>query len=172
MQRHGALSGCSPQNVSLKKKILCFFLRKPTLKKFPIFWETAHFLAQVRKNKKIYPEKISYTPGKWNFLTLILKSFLYFRKRKPRKNFLYFVNRKLFLYIGKEKPKKILYISGNKNFLYFTKQKLLKTCYISENRTFRARKSKVSYTFPDKEAKFSKLKYFFIIIIKRFFLVL
>ena len=30
-------------------------------------------------------------------------------------------------------------------------------------------KKRVSYTFPNKEAKFSKLKYFLIIIIKRFF---
>ena len=35
--------------------------------------------------------------------------------------------------------------------------------------TFRARKTKHFYTFSYKEAKFSKLKYFFIIIIKCFF---
>ena len=43
--------------------------------------------------KKIYPKKSSYTPEKWNFLTLILKNFLAFPKN----------------------PEKIPYISGNGN---------------------------------------------------------
>ena len=30
-------------------------------------------------SKKIHPEKIFHFLGKWNFLTLILKSFLYFK---------------------------------------------------------------------------------------------
>ena len=56
-----------------------------------------HFSAQAQRRKKIRSEKISYTPGKWNFLTLILKKILDFRKWKPWKNFLYFLERKLSL---------------------------------------------------------------------------
>ena len=33
---------------------------------------------------------------KWNFLALIIKNLLYFRKRKPRKNSLYFLKRNIF----------------------------------------------------------------------------
>ena len=43
------------------------------------------------------------------------EKFLFFRKRKPRKNFLYFLKRKFFLYFGKRKPRKNFYISGNGN---------------------------------------------------------
>ena len=96
----------------------------------------ANFLCPSSKNKKIHPEKIFYTPGKWNFLTLILKDFLYFLKKN------------LFLYFKKWKtPKEIPYTfskesfsyiseSGNpkKDFLYFRKQNFLifqETSYIS-----------------------------------------
>ena len=66
----------------------------------------------VLKNKKNLPPKISFTPGKLKFLTLILKNFLNFRKLKPRKNFLFFLKRKLFLYFGKRKlQKKHFYVS-------------------------------------------------------------
>ena len=51
------------------------------------------------------------------------ENLLYFRKRKPLKNFLYFLKRKLFLYFGKRKPRK--------NSLYFRKRKRLKTPYFS-----------------------------------------
>ena len=49
---------------------------------------TLHFLVQVRKIKKIRPEKISYASGNGN----------------PQKNFLYFLKRNLFFYFGKQKP--------------------------------------------------------------------
>ena len=86
--------------------------------------------------------------------------FLYFRKQKPPKNFLYFFKRKLFLYFRKRKLPKIPYISANEKT-----KKLL----IFREVTLQARKLKISYTFRYKELKFSKLKHFFIIIIKRFF---
>ena len=54
----------------------------------------------------------------------------------------------------------LFYISGNRNF---------KKLIIFQEVTFGARKSIIFCTFPYKDAKFSKLKYFFIIIIKRFF---
>ena len=66
----------------------------------------AHFSPSSKKKKKIHPKKISHILGKWNFLTLVLKNFLYFlwrklflyfRKLKPQKNFSYFLKRKLFL---------------------------------------------------------------------------
>ena len=57
-----------------------------------------------------------------------------------------------------------------KNFLYFRKKlpwsENQKSIFIKQ-----AQKKKVSYTFPYKEAKFSKLKYFLIIIMKCFFSV-
>ena len=62
--------------------------------------------------------------GKWNFLVLVLRKFLYFlkrnlflyfRKRKPRKNFLYFLKRKLFLHSGNGNPEIFFYVSGNRS---------------------------------------------------------
>ena len=62
------------------------------------------FQSNFKNLEKIHSEKVSYIPGKWNFLALILKfpqkkAFLYFGKRKPRKE-------KLSLYFGKRKPRK------------------------------------------------------------------
>ena len=64
----------------------------------------AHFSVQDPKIKKNVPrENLNFEMEKWNFLTLILRNFLYFFKRKPslyfrkqnpRKNFLYFLKRK------------------------------------------------------------------------------
>ena len=51
-------------------------------------------------------------------------------------------------------------MSGNRN--------LKKVCYISENGTFLYFRV-IFYTFSYEEAKFSKLKYFLIIIIQHFF---
>ena len=73
---------------------------------------SAHFKPNLEK-KRNYSKKRSYISlyfGKWNFLALILKNFLYFLKRN------------LFLYFGKRKLRKIPYISGNGNpekFLIF-----------------------------------------------------
>ena len=89
----------------------------------------AHLLSLSPKNlkKSTLPhppppsKKNSYTPGKWNFLILTLKNFLYFLKRK------------VFLYFGKPKrPKKSLCFRKSifftfqetetlRNFLYFRK---------------------------------------------------
>ena len=41
-----------------------------------------HFSIQAQETEKVHPKKISYTPEKWNFLTLTLKNFLCFLKRK------------------------------------------------------------------------------------------
>ena len=75
------------------------------------------------KNKKNPPslqllDQISYTPEKWNFLTLILKNFLHFlkrklflcfEKRKPRKSSLYFREWIFLLFWETETLKKSLY---------------------------------------------------------------
>ena len=86
-----------------------FFLRKFTLKNFFIF-----------SQKK----KISYISGKWNFLTIKVKTFLYFLKKcfsfisgnrsfRPQNNFLYFLKKKVFLMFREMKLfKKASYISG------------------------------------------------------------
>ena len=83
----------------------------------------------------------------------------------PPKKFLVFQEMELFGISGSSflssKNKKNLLL---KSFLYFGEMKLFspkmkKTSYIS----------KISYTFPYTEAKFSKLKNFLIIIITRFF---
>ena len=99
------------------------------LKSFLYFWKwnflASYFSYISRENfpssrtKNNPPHKISYTPRQWNFLTLILKKFLYFFKRKL---FLYFRNRNFFIFRKMETSKKILYISGNGTFLYFLKK--------------------------------------------------
>ena len=65
------------------------------------------------------------------------------------------------------------YISGNGNPRKLILQEVtfwgLKKFLIFQEVTCKAWKSKISYTFSDKETKFSKLKYFPIIILKRFF---
>ena len=61
-------------------------------------------MPKLAKPRNIF-KKISYTPGKWNFLALIMKNFLYFFKRK------------LFLYFGKRR--------SQKDSLYFRKWKFL-----------------------------------------------
>ena len=61
-------------------------------KKLLIFWEMEPFSQGPKKIKEIHPEKYSLYFGKCNFLTLRLRNFLYFLKRK------------LFLYFLKERP--------------------------------------------------------------------
>ena len=65
--------------------------------------------------------------------------------------------------------KKFLIFSQKKAFLIFQETETLKKLLIYQRVTCKASKSKTVYTFPYKEAKFSKLKYFFTIIIKCFF---
>ena len=56
------------------------------------------------KNKNKSSKKSSYIFRKWNFLTLTLKNFLYFRKQTPQEKSLYFLKRQIFLYFRKQKP--------------------------------------------------------------------
>ena len=109
----------------------------------------AHF-SPSSKNKKIHPEKISYTLILKKFLHFLKrKLFLYFREWKPRKNFssenkidptekisvtpilknfLYFLKRKVCIYFRKRRPPK--------NSLYFKKRNFLifqETSYISKS---------------------------------------
>ena len=60
------------------------------------------------------------------------KLFLYFRKRKPQKNFFYILKRKLVLYFGKRNPKNILSFTGNGTFLWFRKRKPLRFLMFQE----------------------------------------
>ena len=84
----------------------------------------AHFQAQnPKKLKKKTPEKNSLYFQKWNFLTQILKKFLYFLKIKL---FLYSPKTKLFLYFQKWNflvliLKKFPIFSQKKVFLIFPK---------------------------------------------------
>ena len=95
-------------------KILLYFLKR---KLFLYFrkWNPALF-SPSSKNKKNSPRE--------NYLnTQILKNFLYFRKRKPRKKFLYFLlKRKLFLYFKKRNFLIFQETKTFKNFLYFRNQ--------------------------------------------------
>ena len=87
------------------------------------------FSPSSKNKKKNHPKKISYTPGKWNFLTLILKKFLYFSKET-------------YLYMsGNRNPPKISYFSWNGTFLYFRKRKPWKFLIFQEV-TFQAWKRK------------------------------
>ena len=62
----------------------------------------AHYPGQAPPHQqKIHPEKNSLYFGKWNFLTLILKKFLYFLKGTL---FLYFLKINIFLYFQKQNP--------------------------------------------------------------------
>ena len=65
----------------------------------------AHFLNPSSKNKK--SSYVSLYFGKWNFPALILRNFLHFLKRK------------LFLYFGKRKPRKNSLHFRKRNFLIF-----------------------------------------------------
>ena len=84
------------------------FLEMETLSNFPIL-----------KNKKIHPEKNSLYFGKWNFIALALKNFLYFlkrklfRKKKPRKNSMYLKKQNFLIFQEME---------SLKSFLYFRKE--------------------------------------------------
>ena len=96
-----------------------------------------HILAQAQNiNRNLPQENSSYISGKWNFLTLILKTFvyflkrklfIYFRKQKHRKHFFYFHKTKRFFSFRKRKPRN--------NSLYLTK--LIELSNISRNRNFK-----------------------------------
>ena len=110
-------------------------------KKIPL-WKNFCFLKKSFSYiSKIHSKTSSYIFSyfaKWNFLTLILKNFLYFLKRK------------LSLYYRKRKPRKIRHISGKGSLLYFRKRKPEKTSYISGS------------IFPSSENKKTTLKMFLV----------
>ena len=73
--------------------------------------------------------------------------------------------------------KKVMIYLQKKDFLIFPQTELCAFCgnskkIIFQEVTFRVQKIIFFYTFPYKEVKFSTLKHFFIIEIKRFFLIL
>ena len=109
------------------------------------------FLHRLEKIKNIYPEKNPLYFRKWTFLTLILKEFVYFLKRKlslyfrkwnpvavsPEfKNKKQFPPRKFF-YFRKRKPrKKLLCFLRRKLFLYFRKRKPRKNSLYLRKKSF------------------------------------
>ena len=95
----------------------------------------AHFSIKAQKNEKIQPKIVSYNPEKWNFLTLILKNFVYFRKGKSRKKILIFSQKKAFLIFQKtEAPKKFLICSQKKAFLIFGETETPKKFFIFQKK--------------------------------------
>ena len=110
-----------------------------------------HFSAQARKIKKIHSEEISYIPGKWNILSLILKNFLYFfkrklllyfRKLKPRKDSLYFLQES-FSFVSKNgNPELIFFIFQKRKLSYISRNGNAKKPLIFQEVTFRDRKIK------------------------------
>ena len=90
----------------------------------------AHFSAYARKIKKIYHEKVSYIPEKWNFLALILKNFLHFlifQKTESPQKFLIVSRKKAFLIFPEtETSKKFLHFKKG-NFLIFQETETLKS---------------------------------------------
>ena len=78
-----------------------------------------HFPAQTQKAEKILPKKKSIYFMKWNFVTVILKRFLYSLKRKLC---LYFLNRTFYLYFRKWNPALFSQRLKKFFFLYFRKR--------------------------------------------------
>ena len=112
--------------------------------------QNMHFAGQARRIKKIHPKKISH--NSWN--------------RSP-KNTSHIFSKESFSYIsGNGNPKKFLIFQE----VPFQDQKVKKLLVFQEA-TSKVWKSKKNYTFSYKEAKFSILKYFLIIIKWRFFTI-
>ena len=130
--------------LTFPQKKLLYFLKRKLLLYFFIFLEMEPCTSQPKpkKIKKIHPKKNSLYFWKWNFLTLILKRYLYFLKRKlflyflKRKFCLYFLKRKLFLMFRKWNSALFSPRTKNEknppqqNFLYFRKRKHHKISYI------------------------------------------
>ena len=140
-------------------------------KKLLIFWKMEIFIPSSIKEKKFIPPKNSLCIRKSNFLTLILKKFLYFWKwnpalfspssksknNPPRENFLYF---------SKRKPRKNF---SQERFFYFLGNRNPKTelSYISGG-TSRAPKTKIYYIFLKKVMNNILKKHFWIIVSKTY----
>ena len=110
---------------SQRKSFLIFSKKKPFLiqknsacKKFLIFREMELFKLKTEK-KSLYFRKWNpalFSPRSRNKTHPPWENFLYFRKRKPRKNFWHFVKKSCSYVSGKRKPEKIPYTSGNRTF--------------------------------------------------------
>ena len=134
-----------------------------------ILWSyPTYFLAQTQE-KNSSPKKIPYISGNGNSRKASYisgngtfqstpRKFLILQERKPRKNLLCFLKRKLFLYFRKWKTGKNSICFGKRNFLIF--KETLKNFS-------RPKSKKKIFIFQQVtcKAKFSKSKYFFIIII-------
>ena len=99
----------------LLKKFLIFYISgNRNLNKLLIFLEMELSNSNIKKFL-IFWEMEPFSPPRENFL--------YFRERKPRKNFLYFLKIRCSSISGNRKPEKTFYISGNGTFflsLYFS----------------------------------------------------
>ena len=154
-------------------------LNKNHLYKSSIFQSyLSYFFGQVQKIKKNSPQKEFLTFQEMEFSSSNIKKILIFSQKKA---FLIFwkielsdskvKKRLIFLEIKtctsqpkpkkkkKNPPRQNLFTLGNGNLKTETLKKLL----IFQEVTYKAWKSKISYTFLYKEVKFSKLKYFLII---------
>ena len=65
------------------------------------------------------------------------ENFLYFRIRKPQKNFLYFLKRTLFIYFRKRKPRKNSLFFRKRNFLKFAESYIQNTSIFRTKSLFR-----------------------------------
>ena len=101
-----------------------------------------HVSAQTQKIKKNPSRENFLWFRKWNALGLILKKVTLFLQKKA------------FLIFPQTEP--CTFHGGSKKLIF-------------QEVTVRVRKSKIFYTFRYKEVKFSTLKYFFVIKMKRFF---
>ena len=154
-------------------------LNKNHLYKSSIFQSyLTYFLGQVQKIKKNSPQKEFLTFQEMEFSSSNIKKILIFSQKKA---FLIFwkielsdskvKKRLIFLEIktcaSQPKPKKKKKNPPRQNFFTLgngnLKTETLKKVLIFQEVTYKAWKSKISYTFLYKEVKFSKLKYFLII---------
>ena len=146
-------------------------------------------LSPGSKNFKNPPRKSFLYFRKWNFLARRLKKVLYFKKWNSLTSYFSYILKRNFPNSKKKNKKPTLkgflifwemeLSSPNikKVFLYLSKELAkLKTKNFCLRENFshisthtHTHTQKVSYIFSYKEAKFSKLKYFLIIVIKRFF---
>ena len=102
---------CKPKPRQMKQK-------NSPCKKFLIFREMELFKLKTEK-KSLYFRKWNpalFSPRSRNKKHPPWENFLYFRKRKPRKNFWHFVKKSCSYVSGKQKPEKIPYTSGNRTF--------------------------------------------------------
>ena len=116
--------------------------KKPRRNIFLVFQEMELFGYNIKKNSgNANPAKNSLYFRKWK----LSKSFLYFRNetfQSTLKNFLYFLKRRLFLYFWKRKSRKNLLYLRKRNFFIFH-EVIYKTWKLKNSYTF----SKLKYLF-------------------------